>query len=574
MTKILRIPSLIAVLSIVLFFSPHSLVHAQSCDPGRGDSDCWGNYANANSNPNICGSGTCSDSGTCTYPSSGDSACSTHNYSNGTFSLFLEAGSNYTLNKDNHDVVNIQAYVFFANKFYPNTSTSARLSFTGCPSGATCTGQYSDSNGNSTGDFTFTNFTSTNSAVTITTNSSTIPGTYPMTLKLTSGSSGVPCSSSCSETVNFTVTITGTPPVMSGTLTPVNPTCVISLGASSCSQTLNWTTTNPVATSAVTSPTGTPSPANGNSGSQSFTAPYNPSGVNFFLYNNAVLLAQTNVTTACISGSAWNGTMCTAGGTMTGTLAPHSATSCVIASGQSSCNINYDWHVTNPVVVGGSAVTKAPNVTVGTGDNVTNSPLAVKWGGDTFYLYNNAVLLAQSTVIASSITCASGTSWNGTTCASNVCNDPAANNVGYPLPCTYGCLNGATNPPTCTLNGGGGCVNGATNPPTCTIGGGGGCLNGATNPPACTTGGASGNATIISDKTTIVEGDSVILTWNGGGACAGTNFNTGGSPSGSVTVTPTSTTTYTVTCPGGGLLGPGSASIKVTVKKKPTFIEN
>ncbi len=104
----------------------------------------------------------------------------------------------------------------------------------------------------------------------------------------------------------------------------------------------------------------------------------------------------------------------TLGSTMSGTLTP-ATSSCVIASGASSCNINFDWHVINPENVGGSAVTKDPNVTVGTGDDATSVPLSIKWGGDTFYLYNNAKLLAQSTIDASSVTCASG-AWNGTQC--------------------------------------------------------------------------------------------------------------------------------------------------------------
>jgi len=76
--------------------------------------------------------------------------------------------------------------------------------------------------------------------------------------------------------------------------------------------------------------------------------------------------------------------------------------------------------------------------------------------------------------------------------------------------------------------------------------------------------------TIIAGKITIVEGDSTILTWNGNGPCTGTNFSTGAGnpPSGNVSVSPTSTTTYTVNCSNG------SASVVVTVRKKPTFIEN
>lgn len=97
---------------------------------------------------------------------------------------------------------------------------------------------------------------------------------------------------------------------MTGTLTPgPNTSCTIANGEDNCKIDLNWTTTNPIGTSAVTSPTGTPNPGNSvNNGTQTFTAPYNAFGVNFFLYNNGQKLAETNVATNCMPGSVWNGT--------------------------------------------------------------------------------------------------------------------------------------------------------------------------------------------------------------------------------------------------------------------------
>ncbi|KKP98323.1 MAG: hypothetical protein US05_C0005G0027 [Candidatus Nomurabacteria bacterium GW2011_GWA1_36_15] len=92
---------------------------------------------------------------------------------------------------------------------------------------------------------------------------------------------------------------------------------------------------------------------------------------------------------------------------MSGTLTPASS-SCIIASGSSSCNINYSWTTTNPQAT--SAITKPVNVTVATGNSGTNVPFAVKYNSETFYLYNNSVLLNQSTVTSS---CDSSTSsWN------------------------------------------------------------------------------------------------------------------------------------------------------------------
>lgn len=71
------------------------------------------------------------------------------------------------------------------------------------------------------------------------------------------------------------------------------------------------------------------------------------------------------------------------------------------------------------------------------------------------------------------------------------------------------------------------------------------------------------------NPTNIAKGSSATLSWSSNvSACTGTNFDTGGLSSGSVTVTPDATTTYTVTCNGQ------AQSVTVTVQKKPTFIEN
>jgi hypothetical protein len=109
------------------------------------------------------------------------------------------------------------------------------------------------------------------------------------------------------QTVNKTFTISRVALPMSGTLTPASPTCTIASGASSCNVNLTWTTTNPVATSAVTA-VGMTNVNGNNGGPQAFVVPY-PSRT-FYLYNNAVLLAQTTGTASCIAGTFWNGSSC------------------------------------------------------------------------------------------------------------------------------------------------------------------------------------------------------------------------------------------------------------------------
>ena len=93
---------------------------------------------------------------------------------------------------------------------------------------------------------------------------------------------------------------------MTGTLTPANSSCTIASGASSCNVTLTWSTTNPVATSAVTA--SGMSNVNGNSGSQAFAVPY--SSRTFYLYNNSIQLATASATASCVAGTGWYSGAC------------------------------------------------------------------------------------------------------------------------------------------------------------------------------------------------------------------------------------------------------------------------
>jgi hypothetical protein len=262
-------------------------------------------------------------------------------------------------------------------------------------------------------------------------------------------------------TSNVTFTIP-TPPPMSGTLTPPSTSCTIGAGSNSCNVNLSWSTNNPQGTSAVTA--SGMSNVNGNSGSQAFPVPY--SSRTFYLYNNAILLAQSSATASCTSGTSWNGSSCVTvvngscssthyncssgasannvsgssawtwdcngsngGGnascsetkpSMTGTLTP-ATSSCTIPSGSSTCTINYTWTTANPAAT--SQVTTAyptNNTVVGNGNNssanftipysTSSNPLTnpIK-----FYLYNNGVQLTTATATAG---CTSGTGWDGSKC--------------------------------------------------------------------------------------------------------------------------------------------------------------
>jgi hypothetical protein len=155
---------------------------------------------------------------------------------------------------------------------------------------------------------------------------------------------------------------------------------------------------------------------------------------------------------------------------------------------------------------------------VANGNSGTNAAFAVKYNTETFYLYNNSVLLDQKTVSSS---CISGTSWDGTKCLTDA--NPGPGGAGNT------CANGATNYPTCTINVSGSCVNGATNPPTCTTGIG-----------------------------TLVNGTCAVAHY---GCVAGTmDLNVSG------------TSSWTWRCAGSGA---GATSVScVELKKKPIFIED
>lgn len=114
----------------------------------------------------------------------------------------------------------------------------------------------------------------------------------------------------------------------------------------------------------------------------------------------------------------WFGTPCAKSGGITvtapattGTLSP-ATPSCTIASGASSCTVNLTWTTTNPV--GTSAIT-ATGMTNVNGNSGTNIAFTVPYNSRTFYLYNNAILLATSNATAS---CVAGTSWDGSICTS------------------------------------------------------------------------------------------------------------------------------------------------------------
>lgn len=104
----------------------------------------------------------------------------------------------------------------------------------------------------------------------------------------------------CTVYVTFRVV---SPP--SGTISASN--CTIPVGSSSCNTSLSWNTSNPISTSAVTTPTNI-TVANANSGSTTYPVYYGSR--TFYLYHNGSLLSSATASSACEAGSVWNGSIC------------------------------------------------------------------------------------------------------------------------------------------------------------------------------------------------------------------------------------------------------------------------
>ncbi|KKP77881.1 MAG: hypothetical protein UR77_C0011G0003 [Candidatus Nomurabacteria bacterium GW2011_GWC2_35_35] len=246
---------------------------------------------------------------------------------------------------------------------------------------------------------------------------------------------------------------------------------------------------------------------------------------------------------------------------MSGTLTPASS-SCIIASGSSSCNINYSWTTTNPQAT--SAITKPVNVTVATGNSGTNVPFAVKYNSETFYLYNNSVLLNQSTVTSS---CDSSTSsWNSST---GKC-EPFSPTVTISASPTSVAYNGSstltwssTNATSCTASTGN-LTASKTYTLTCTGPGG----NSAPASATVTVGVSAPTVTISASPTSVAYNGSSTLTWSSTNA---TSCTASGDWSGAKAISGTQSTgaltaskTYTLTCTGpGGISAPASATVIV-----------
>ena len=204
--------------------------------------------------------------------------------------------------------------------------------------------------------------------------------------------------------VNFTVSSTTPPPPLICSITnfSANP-LQVNPGSSF---TLNWNTSN----------CNNVSVSGSNFNSSSFNGPQNVIAPNISgSYKYSISASGTN-------GSATPQDIYISVNSLltTGTLNA-SPNYCTIQIGSSNCTIPFNWTTNNPPAGATSSVTYNLNnqsIIAATANNSSQS-FSIPYGSSIYYLYNNSLLLAQTTVSAS---CVSGSTWSGSSCTQNISN--------------------------------------------------------------------------------------------------------------------------------------------------------
>jgi hypothetical protein len=383
----------------------------------------------------------------------------------------------------------------------------------------------------------------------------------------------------CTVSATFSAT-----PVMLGTLTASN--CTIASGASSCSSSISWSTSNPEATSAVTTPTNI-TVGSGNSGSTTYSVAYGSR--TFYLYNNGKSLVPTSESpngsgvvamATCVAGASWSGSACvadpdpmpdlTAGSSSPTTATENvavnlSATISNIGSASTGASFNNFFQVAT-AVDGGGTITDLASTSMSTlpsgNSNVSSKSYtflsvgtySVRACADKTSSAGGGVITESNesnncgvwtTVTVDAVLNPVDGGWSDWSVWSD-CSVSACGQTG-----TQSRTRTCTNP--APQDGGADCVGSPVESQECST-------------PPC------GDTTLEASSTVTYTGRSVTLTWSSDGtSCVGTNFDTGGAISGNVEVTPNSTTTYSINCAGATI---PTDSVTVTVKKRPWFIEN
>jgi len=221
------------------------------------------------------------------------------------------------------------------------------------------------------------------------------------------GTSGlITVNTACSATTSWN-SATSTCVAPSGNLTASN--CYIESGESSCPSTLNWSTSFPIGTSAVTTPTNV-NVASANSGTANYTVAYGSR--DFYLYNNGSLLKTVTSNASCTSGTVWS--------SVSGKCEPPTgnliAEGCTIPVGSGSCPSNVSWSVSNSI---SGAPTVLKDAT--SGNEISNllsgsKTYPIPMGVRNFELWHNGILVYSASATA---VCSQKTTWANSTCLLN-----------------------------------------------------------------------------------------------------------------------------------------------------------
>jgi hypothetical protein len=282
------------------------------------------------------------------------------------------------------------------------------------------------------------------------------------------------CINAFGRTYMDSVTVNVLPPVLPTVTVTATPAAVSFNGSS----TISWTSTGATSCSSV-SGGGTGTTGTFNTGALTTNTQYNVS------CTNMAGTTTDSVTVAVGSAPSY------------GSISTNSP--CTIAEGSSTGSLRFTWSTTNPVTT--SAITSpsfgANLFSANSGTNLLHT--GIPHGTSTYYLYNNSALLDQTTATCN---CASGTSWNGTSCASVVDGGWSEWSPTASCPVTCG-QSASTLTRTCTnpapANGGASCVGSATQSCEATV--------------ACVT---TGTLTPANPSCIIAPGDSscnVNMTW-------------------------------------------------------------
>ena len=211
-----------------------------------------------------------------------------------------------------------------------------------------------------------------------------------------------PVTANCTVVVSFSQ--------MTGTLTPINPVCLIPVGSNGCNVNLSWTVTNPIGSTTEITASGMTnfvSPSVSGGGPTAFFVPYGSRM--FHLYNYALDLAQTTGSALCLSTSTWDGSNCVLPSAST----PITATDCSILANARTCTSNVTWAIARP---------KFPSVLqelveFSTDASGTNVPRTINYGTNNFTLKDNGATLSTTQAKALCVTGAvTGTIWDGSYC--------------------------------------------------------------------------------------------------------------------------------------------------------------